>query len=245
LIPAFLGGYPVGARCVADLYHNKALDKPEAERLLAFCSNAGPAFLFGMVSAYFPGRDMVWKLWFIHIVSAILTSQFFPAPVLNSNKEVKVREHVPESEFMIPALKAIAVVCGWVILFRIGITFLKKWVFWALSSWSQVLITGILELSNGCCALSQIENEAARFILCGSMLAFGGVCVLFQTASVTNGLSLRNYIAGKCIQTVLSCFLCTTMIMEHGILYTGAASFALYFLMNFKNKCRNPNTFPV
>ena len=33
LIPAFLGGYPVGAKCAADLYYNRILEKEEAERI--------------------------------------------------------------------------------------------------------------------------------------------------------------------------------------------------------------------
>ena len=43
---------------------NRSLTKAEAERLLAFCSNAGPAFIFGMVGGLFGGgencRRSVW-----------------------------------------------------------------------------------------------------------------------------------------------------------------------------------------
>ena len=42
VIPGFLGGYPVGAKCVADLYESRQISKKDAQRLLAFCSNAGP-----------------------------------------------------------------------------------------------------------------------------------------------------------------------------------------------------------
>ena len=62
LIPAFLGGYPVGAKCIHDLYRNGQLHKQQAEGLLSFCSNAGPAFLFGMLSGFFPDRKTLWLL---------------------------------------------------------------------------------------------------------------------------------------------------------------------------------------
>ena len=45
------GGYPSGAQCVAALYREGQLSRAEAEYLLLFCNNAGPAFLFGAVGA--------------------------------------------------------------------------------------------------------------------------------------------------------------------------------------------------
>ena len=44
-----LGGYPVGGRTVGQLYRAGRLSKNEAERLLAFCNNAGPSFILGVV----------------------------------------------------------------------------------------------------------------------------------------------------------------------------------------------------
>lgn len=43
------GGYPSGAQCAAALYREGQLSRAEAEYLLLFCNNAGPAFLFGAV----------------------------------------------------------------------------------------------------------------------------------------------------------------------------------------------------
>ena len=39
----FVGGYPVGARAALTLYEEGQCTKTEAERLLAFCNNSGPA----------------------------------------------------------------------------------------------------------------------------------------------------------------------------------------------------------
>ena len=46
----FVGGYPVGARTAISLYQSGQCSKTEAERLLAFCNNSGPAFIFGVLS---------------------------------------------------------------------------------------------------------------------------------------------------------------------------------------------------
>ena len=45
----FVGGYPVGARTAISLYENGQCSKTEAERMLAFCNNCGPAFILGVV----------------------------------------------------------------------------------------------------------------------------------------------------------------------------------------------------
>ena len=47
----FVGGYPVGARTALQLYQKGMCTKTEAERLLAFCNNSGPAFILGVVGA--------------------------------------------------------------------------------------------------------------------------------------------------------------------------------------------------
>ena len=45
----FVGGYPVGARTTLSLYEKGLCTKTEAERMLAFCNNSGPAFILGVV----------------------------------------------------------------------------------------------------------------------------------------------------------------------------------------------------
>ena len=44
-----VGGYPIGAATAFQLYDEGILSEKEAARLLAFCNNAGPGFIFGVV----------------------------------------------------------------------------------------------------------------------------------------------------------------------------------------------------
>ena len=45
----FVGGYPVGAKTAIALYERGECSRREAERLLSFCNNSGPAFILGVV----------------------------------------------------------------------------------------------------------------------------------------------------------------------------------------------------
>lgn len=216
LICSFLGGYPVGAQCISTLYKKGAISKADANRLLAFCSNAGPAFIFGMVSFLFPERWIPWLLWFIHVISAFLVSGFFPGDhEICSPTEERAFSF---SDAMWSALKAMGQVCGWVILFRIIITFLSRWILWIFPTHVQVMITGLLELTNGCVELRAIGDVSLRFIICSAMLALGGLCVAMQTASVTAGLNLRTYFLGKLLQTIFSILLSFFIIHQHWFL---------------------------
>lgn len=212
LISAFLGGYPVGAQSISEAYHAGHLGKRDAERMLSFCNNAGPAFLFGMVAAMFPRKWMAWALWGIHIYSALLVSKLLPGS--GNRVQMEGNRAVSLSAAMVSAVKIMSQVCGWVVLFRVIIAFLSRWVLWILPTAAQVAVTGMLELSNGCCALNAIENISLRFVVCSGILAFGGLCVTMQTVSVTKGLSLKYYFLGKGLQTLFSLLLSAAMIRK-------------------------------
>ena len=199
LLIGMLGGYPAGAQCVAQAN----LRRQDAQRMIAFCNLAGPAFLFGIVSGKFSNPYAPWLLWGIHILSALLVATLLPGKsretaLLRSGKPLTISDALQRS------LRIMASVCGWIILFRILIAFLERWFLWLLPIPAQVAITGILELSNGCCDLGRISSEGLRFIIAAAILAFGGLCVTMQTSSVTNGLSLKTYLVGKVVQVLIS-----------------------------------------
>lgn len=203
LISGFLGGYPVGAQGIAEAFKAGQLSRQTAQRMLAFCNNAGPAFLFGMVASFFPESWMVWALWAIHISGALFTAVILPSPTTD-DCTLSGKSAMSANQIMARALSAMGTVCGWIIVFRVLVEFLQRWILFLLPVSFQVAVAGMLELSNGCCFLPLIENMDMRFILCSGMLAFGGLCVTMQTISVSSGLSIRHYLLGKFIQTSFS-----------------------------------------
>lgn len=211
LIAAFLGGYPVGAQSIAIAHHNGQLNKHDAERMLAFCSNAGPSFLFGIIGQMFYDRKIPWILWGIHIVSAWMVSCLLP----HRQGTAKLGQaQVSVSQAMAGAVKTMAMVCGWVVLFRVILAFGYRWFLWLFPIEIQVTFSGILELTNGCCNLNQIGNPELRFVICSGILALGGVCVTLQTLSVTQGLSIHYYCLGKLMQCAFSLVLATAIVLQ-------------------------------
>lgn len=243
LIPSVLGGYPVGAKCIGDLYQKRQISREEAQRLLAFSNLAGPSFLFGMVSAFFPEQKMLWLLWLIQLTSAALTAMVFPSEGKSDFKQPEKMK--TENTMILSAAKAMAMVCCWVILFRMVITFFSGWFLWMFPVWVQVLIMGFLELTNGCCELLLISDLQLRFVMCACMLSFGGICVLLQTASVIKGLSLKGYIKGKILQTFFSLAMSAAVVSEKVILAALVLPMLVMILRKIQKKCRNPRLIPV
>lgn len=74
----FIGGYPVGARTAISLYRQGLCTRAEAQRLLAFCNNSGPAFILGVVGAGVFGSGRVGLLLYLtHIAASCLVGLLF------------------------------------------------------------------------------------------------------------------------------------------------------------------------
>ena len=206
LLVGFLGGYPTGAQAVAQAFETRKLTRRDAQRMLGFCSNAGPAFIFGILASQFDIKWVPLALWIIHIFAAILTGWLLPG---KSSEKISVSSPLKLSwtQALIRAVKSMAYICGWIILFRVAHAFLQRWILWLFPTEIQIITAGILELTNGCCMLSHIENTGLRFIICSAMLAFGGLCVGMQTFSVCSSTGIGWYFRGKTVQTLISIIL--------------------------------------
>lgn len=216
LLSGFLSGYPVGALTISDAVRCKQINEKTAQALLAYCNNAGPAFLFGMVAPQFSEKWMSWSLWAIHVLSAAMVGNIFFRP---EESEIEIIDkNLSLMDIIVNSIKSLAMICGWILLFRLFIGFLERWVLWLFPDSIKVLIIGLLELSNGCCRLTEIEAVSARFIAAAAMLSFGGVCVYLQTVSAVRGISLKTYISGKLLQTVFSIVLAISIVYGYGII---------------------------
>lgn len=210
LIPAFLGGYPAGAQAVGQTLHQGGLSRKDAGKMLLFCNNPGPSFLFGVLGNAFSERWMTWALWGICLLSSLLLAWMLPGESAGTGA-VEMPE-ISLTGAMSAAMKSMASVCCWVIVFRMVITFLQRWFLWLVPQTLQVVLMGMLELSNGCLALSAIEDEHLRFVTAAGLLSFGGLCITMQTGSVCGNLPLLPYCISKGVQGALSVVLAASVI---------------------------------
>lgn len=198
-----LGGYPVGAQCIGQAFSNGKILRNDAERLLAFCNNAGPSFIFGILGSMFTSSCIPWLIWMTHILSAITVGMILPTP--NSGEcIIEKTKPITLTNALERGIRIMGSVCGWVILFKICLSVFDRWVMWLFPSQVKYILYGFTELANGCWLLTSIESESLRFVLCNCFLSFGGLCVIMQTSSVTPGLEKKVFLQGKMLQCIIS-----------------------------------------
>ena len=237
LLLGLLGGYPAGAQAICQTYAAGQLSRKDAHRLLGFCNNAGPSFLFGIASMAFPHSWMPWVLWAIHILSAIFTGFLLPGQAC---KDVKLAEgqRMNISQAVEQAVRVMGKVCSWIILFRIILAFCDRWFLWYFPVTIRVILCGILELANGCLQLGSISSLPLRFCVCSAILSLGGISVTMQTLSVTGSLGIGQYFPGKLIQCAVSLILSLLIVYPQHFPVAALLTLLFLLLLKIKNNSR-------
>lgn len=231
LVLGLTGGYPVGAASAAALYREGQLTRVQAEHLLGFCNNTGPAFVVGVCGAGLLGSVKTGlTLYAIHVLAALLTGLALTgspekgtrpprAPAVSAAREplaaVFVRA-VQDSFFICIKVTAFitifAVLCA--VLRTFGVFSLLAAACSPLCALlglpadaAAPLVTGALELTNGLALLPELHLSARLLLpLISALLAFGGFSVWCQSMSVVSGsgLSLRRCFVGKTLHAAIA-----------------------------------------
>ena len=202
LILGLLGGYPVGARTVAELYGRGEIAREEAEQLLAFCNNSGPGFFLGVCgTAVFGSARAGAYLYLIHVGAALVTG------VLPRRKAVS-RQRAPfDLAAALPAavqgsFAAVGSVSAFVIFFMVLLRLLSLVpALAALPPLPRAALFGFMEMTNG---VNALPATRAGFVLCAAIMNWGGLSVEAQTRALLAGsaLSARRCVIGKAVQAL-------------------------------------------
>lgn len=221
----FIGGYPVGAKTAISLYQNGMCTKTEAERLLAFCNNSGPAFILGVVGAgVFASSRVGVLLCLAHALASICIGVLFRFYGSGAEKRGSGRGAVPRFQaqrFTTAFTGAIRNsflstlnICAFVIFFTVVIQMLVTSgflpglaqvlgtvlaPFGMTPEWAARLLTGLVEVSSGVWTLSGEGTLSGRLTMAAFILGWAGISVHCQVLSFLgdSGLSARTYLLGK------------------------------------------------
>lgn len=208
-----LCGFPLGVKVCADLFRVGRLRVEEAERLLAFCNNTGPAFVItGVGIGLLNDVKMGVLLYALQIVSGlavgILLARLLPTRQCEAARPCAVP---PASQpGIVPAvqrsMRAMIFVCGMIVTFSIPIALMGVFV---KNSVLLAFISSFLEMGNASAAAAALYTTApdAALLALTNALCFGGLSVHLQAALFLSDLpiSLRHHTAGKLLQSALAC----------------------------------------
>ena len=205
------GGYPSGAQCVAALYREGQLSRAEAEYLLLFCNNAGPAFLFGAVGTVLGiGMTGCLLLWGIHLLSALVIG-LVNRPKEAPNAALPPVQRANASGAVVEAVRSAGQAVLQITMFVAAFSVLARLLTLAsahiLPDGACTVLTGMLELSGGIAALANLPIALRwKLALASFFLGFGGLCVWMQTQAVLApaGLSGCGMLLAKLAQGLLA-----------------------------------------
>ena len=219
------GGYPMGAAYLAELTEQGRISPREAERLLVFCNNSGPAFLMGAIGGgVFASPRWGLLLYLSHALAALLSGLL----VSRLSAAVPVEE-IPGELSPLPfskalgqavrgAVPAVLQVCGFVILFTVFTGLLEangflpplQRLLFALfglgSEQSRALLLGFWELGGGIGALRGLAPTPGNLSLAAALVGWGGVSVHLQSLAPFADLPVRTaaHLWGRLLSAGLS-----------------------------------------
>ena len=213
LLLGLTGGYPVGAKTAASLCREGIMGKEDAQRLLCFCNNAGPAFLFGVIgAACYRSAWIGAALCGVHFLSALTCGILLRGKAPASDAAPPVKPLPPFSEAFTGAVRdagrTMLSISLLVTVFTVLLGAVRQ--LFPGNETVYLLFSSVLELSSGCLSVAASALPwAVKFPLTAAVVGWGGVCVHLQTISAISdsGLSAAPYLRAKALQAVVSALL--------------------------------------
>jgi len=218
-ITGIISGYPMGAKTVADLWRAGEITTKEAQRLLAFCNNAGPLFIVGVVGAgLLMDSAAGYILWAGHVAAAIIVGVLTRGQgdtrlqlTAHENYTLRIKRASPNigkalGEAVKNAMEALVLVGGLIIFFSVVVRLMMV----VVSDLPFIgVFAGIIEVTGGVKILADASNGVTtpfQMAAIGGIIAFGGFSVHAQALHFTSGTGVRagTYLFFKVINGIIA-----------------------------------------
>lgn len=201
MILSFLGGYPIGAKLINELYLQKKINKTQAHYMLCFCVNGGPAFIISAVGTIMLNSKSIGIVLF---ASHVLSSLFIAFCCSYKLKKFEIiREEVKpiasyKSAFgdaVIAATDSIIKVCAFVTLFSA----INNILFAIIKNPIIKTLMLSLEVTN---AVANTEN----LYLIAFWLGFSGINIWCQIIAIATdcGVNIKLFIFSRLLHGTLN-----------------------------------------
>lgn len=230
LFMGFFCGFPMGAKVVSDLYEKEKISRSEADTLLSFCNNIGPAYFMGIIipilheCGYQNTLPFVFGMYGIPAVYGIVMGRLHAAEIPDT-PSAGVRPHTsgtPQISLAASLKRSCMDNTQSLILLGGYITFTNAFRIFLdlmpLSVNSKNLLSSFLEIIGGVQAVyttTLLPDQKVFWIM--TALCFGGISCIMQTSSFLerSGLSISHYLKHKVMTTLISAVYYFVLTMNH------------------------------
>ncbi len=205
-ILSLIGGYPIGAKLIAELYHNKKLNKKSANIMLMYCVNAGPAFI---ISAIGIGLFKSNTVGIILLVSHLLSS-LIAVVILSKNIKGKIATQnfkgnvTSVSKIFVDSItdaaRSMLQICSFIVFFS------------AIAAYFEYFLTNvpIINKISYFLEVTTAVTKTDNIIFVSFLLGFSGISIWFQIFAITKeiGVTYYQFIFGRILHGGISSVIC-------------------------------------
>lgn len=206
-----VGGFPTGAATIAHLTRRGELQKKQAAYLLGICHFPSPLFMFGFVGLdLFGSTTFSWQyLVLLHILSlAFLVIVYLRFPVTGTTVYEHVKDTQPFTNSIKDSIPTILIVASTIIFFTTIYTvflYSTEKVFQSLPQFFELLIAGMLEMTNGLFLVHQHLNGSLLALITVLFLTTQSLSIHLQIFVIARGagIAIRPYIWTRLLYSIL------------------------------------------
>ena len=213
-----LGGYPIGARVLAEGIESGALSPSEAQRFSYAAGLMSPVFLLSFTAVGLFGRPVA-ALPLCGAVYGVALTVFLCCGRAKGTATLPPRALTGGdlSDAISDAMAAILRIGGCIVLCRVlaaalesvGLFRLIGWIAPGAEDISAAMLTGLLEMTSGCARVSNLPLPlGVRLSLCVFLQMFGGASVLLQTRAFLPGIRFGRYVLVRLGMATAAALLC-------------------------------------
>lgn len=206
-----LFGFPLGVKILAEYYKKGWIEKKEAERLLLFSNNTGPAFLIGTIGIGFLKNALVGVCLYlvqlaVSLLFGIVASVGSPPPKNSSACFYYTLFPFSFSSAMKNAVFGMLFICGYIIFFSAFCTLLAPFI---PTVFLQSIFFSLMEIGTASAFVSQNIPTPFLYAFLSFAVCFSGASVYMQGIDHISDtdLSKKKYIPAKLLQGIAAFFM--------------------------------------
>lgn len=227
LLMSWIGGYPAGARALAELVDRGDITPDDAGEALVCCVNSGPAFMVTVVGVgIFGSGALGLRLFGCQLAAGMLTGLLMGVRLPRRGIRSVLQQDKPLAETLVgsvtSAATAMVSMSAFVVLMGAVLALLQAngaaglaaravsavALGWVDSDTASVLVSGLLEICTGCAAAARLAPLDALKVL-PMLLSFGGVAVICQVMAAIGmrGVPMKRMLLSRPLHGVLTALL--------------------------------------
>lgn len=214
VILGLIGGYPVGAKTVAEFCEDGKISKNDAAKLMNWCVNPGPAFVITAVGTFMLNNTGSGIILYVSSILSTLCIGFFlrfwsnaPTDTDRATEEKErggnllIRSVASGSEGMLS-------MCGWVLTFSAVAGLCDALI---STEGLRLFIQAVAEVTTGCKISAGLSLPLPGI---SAVIGFGGFAVIAQVSPYLEkcGARIKQFICWRTVNAALNAFFCSQIV---------------------------------